>query len=280
MTLKNKTILITGASRGIGREIALRCAKDGANLVIAGKSESEGKLPGTIHSVAKEVEAAGGKALALLTDVRFEDQVAETIEKTVKTFGRLDAVVNNAGAIQLTPLEETPPKRMDLMLDINVRATLLCSHFAIPHLKAAGGGHIITLSPPVSMNPKWYGNHVAYTISKFGMSMATLGLAEELKKYKIAVNSLWPRTAIATAAIHMLLGDTGMKASRTPAIMADAAYEILTSDPAQLSGRWLIDEPFLRERGYTDFDRYAVNPGTPLLPDLYVDEEPPAAWRK
>lgn len=280
MSLKGKTIIITGASRGIGREIALRAAKDGANIVIASKSASEGKLPGTIYSVAKEVEAEGGQALPLQVDVRLDDQVAEMTEKAAAQFGKIDALINNAGAIQLTPLAHTPPKRMDLMLDINVRATLMCSHFAIPHLKKAGGGHIITLSPPISMNPKWYGPHVAYTISKFGMSMATIGLAEELRRDNIAVNSLWPLTTIATAAIHMLMGERGMNESRTPAIMADAAYEILLSDPKALTGHTLLDEPFLRSRGYTDFDHYAVTPGAALVPDLYVEDTPGTAWNK
>lgn len=231
MSLKGKTIFITGSSRGIGREIALRCAKDGANLVLAAKSVEEGKLAGTIHSVAKEVEAAGGQALAIQLDVREESQVAAVFEKAAQHFGKIDMLVNNAGAIQLTPLEMTPPKRMDLMLDINVRAVLMCSHYALPHLKKAGSGHILNLSPPVLMDQKWFGQNTIYTISKYGMSMATLGLSGELAPYKIAVNSLWPRTLIATAAVNMIMGEAGMEHSRTPAIMADAAYAILTSDP-------------------------------------------------
>lgn len=272
ISLKNKTIIITGASRGIGREMALRFAKEGANLVLAAKSTEEGKLPGTIYSVAKEVEAAGGQALAVQTDVRHEESVAEMVEKTKERFGAIHALINNAGAIQLTPLSDTPPKRMDLMLDVNVRAVLLCSHFCLPHLKAAGGGHILSLSPPISLNPKWYGSHVVYTISKYGMSMATMGLAEELRDAKIAVNSLWPRTMIATAAIHWLLGASGMEMSRTPAIMADAAYEILTTDPTRLTGQHIIDEKLLRERGYTDFTRYSNTPGTEPALDLFVEE--------
>ncbi len=203
MKLKDKTIIITGASRGIGREIALRCARDGAQIVIAAKSVEEGKLPGTIYSVAKEVEAAGGKALPIQIDLRFDETVEQMVKKTVETFGKIDMLVNNAGAISLTPLENTPMKRADLMLHLNMRGVLACSHYCIPHLKAAGGGHILSLSPPISLDPKWFKNHVVYTISKFGMTMATLGLAEELRPYRIAVNSLWPRTMIATAAIVM-----------------------------------------------------------------------------
>lgn len=272
MSLKNRTIIITGSSRGIGREIALRAAKDGANLVIVGKSAEEGKLPGTIFSVAKEVEAAGGRALPLQVDVRVDEQVDDMVKKAVDRFGKIDALINNAGAIQLTPLEHTQPRRMDLMLDINVRGVLVCSHYCIPHLKKAGSGHIINLSPPISLNPKWFGNHVVYTISKFGMSMATLGMAEELRTYKIGVNSLWPQTLIATAAVNMLMGQDGLTQSRTPEIMADAAYEILKSDPSKLTGNMLIDEPFLKERGYTDFDKYK-NPGAgELMLDLYVEK--------
>lgn len=272
MTLKNKTIIITGSSRGIGREIALRCARDGANLVLSAKSVEEGRLPGTIYSVAKEVEKAGGKALPIKVDVRLEEDVQNMVSQTMEKFGRIDALINNAGAIQLTSLEQTPPKRMDLMLDINMRAVLLCAHYCIPRLKEAGGGHIINLSPPVALKEKWFNNHTAYTISKFGMSLATFGLAGELKEYKIAVNSLWPRTLIATAAVNMLLGDEGMKSSRTPKIMADAAYEILTKDPTQMTGKMLIDEQLLRERGFTDFDSYKSLPDSKPMLDLYVEE--------
>lgn len=279
MSLKGKTIIITGSTRGIGREIALRCAKDGANLVIAGKTTEEGgKLPGTIFSVAKEVEAAGGKALPLKVDVRFPEEVEAMVAQTVKTFGAVNALINNAGAISLTPLSETPPKRMDLMLNINVRAVLLCSHYCIPQLRAAGGGHIINLSPPISLNKKWFGHFVTYTISKYGMSLATLGLAEELKEYNIAVNSLWPRTAIETAAVSMLMGGQGMEHSRTPAIMADAAHEILNSDPKKLTGQHLIDEHFLRERGVKDFSKYSTVEDKDLYLDLFVDEDHPGAW--
>ena len=275
MSLNGKTIIITGSSRGIGRAMALRFAKDGANVVITGKSATEGKLPGTIFSVAKEVEAAGGKALAIQVDVRDEEQVQNMVNKTVETFGGIDVLINNAGAIQLTPLEQTPPKRMDLMLDINSRATLLCSHYCIPELKKAGGGHIVSLSPPIDMNPKWFGNHVAYTISKYGMSMATIGLAEELKDVPVSVNSMWPKTAIHTAAIEMLMGADGRKHSREPEIMADAMYELLVTKPGEITGQHLLDEPFLITRGYTNFDKYACEPDNKagLLTDLFVEPE-------
>jgi citronellol/citronellal dehydrogenase len=267
---QGKTI-ITGSSRGIGREMALKFAKDGANIVVTAKSVAEGKLPGTIYSVAEEVEAAGGKALAIPMDLRNDETIAAMVEKAAQTFGKIDALINNAGAISLTTLENTPMKRADLMLYLNLRAVLACSHYCLPHLKAAGGGHILNLSPPPSLDPKWYKNYAVYSISKFGMSMATIGLAEEFRPYRIAVNSLWPRTLIASAATKMLLGESGMASCRTPAIVADAAYEILKTDPAQLTGRCLLDEPFLRERGYTDFDRYRVDPKTEPDLDLFVE---------
>ncbi|OVE81344.1 short chain dehydrogenase [bacterium K02(2017)] len=270
MSLKNKTIIITGASRGIGRSIALKSAKEGANVVLAAKSIEEGKLPGTIHSVAKEVEELGGKALPIQVDVRHEEQVSNMVDKAVAEFGQINALINNAGAINLTPLSTTPPKRMDLMLEINLRAVLLCSHFCIPKLKEAGGGHIINMSPPISLDPKWYGNHVTYTISKFGMSMATIGLAQELKEDKISVNSLWPKTIIATAAIKWLMGDDGMKNSRTPEIMADAAHQILTSD-AEFTGNTLIDETLLKDRGVTDFKIYQNDKDAIMNMDLFVE---------
>lgn len=271
MKLRGKTIIITGSSRGIGREMALRFAKDGAQIVIAAKSVTEGKLPGTIYSVAKEVEAAGGKALPVPLDLRFDETIEAMVKKTVEAFGKVDALINNAGAISLTPLEVTPMKKADLMLYLNLRAVLACSHYCIPHLKAAGGGHILNLSPPIGLDPKWYGNHVIYTISKFGMTMGTIGLAEELRPFKIAVNSLWPRTIIATAAIEMLMGETARTSCRSPAIMADAAYEILTTDPTQLTGQAVLDEPFLRSRGYADFQKYAVDPKTEPSLDLFVE---------
>lgn len=272
MKLKDKTIIITGSSRGIGRAMALKFAKDGAQLVITAKSVTEGKLPGTIFSVAEEVKAAGGKALAVPIDLRDDDSVIQMVAKAKEHFGKIDMLVNNAGAISLTPLEVTPMKKVDLMLNLNMRAVLLCSHLCIPHLKAAGGGHILNLSPPLKTDPKWYKNFVPYSISKMGMTMATLGLAGELKEAGIAVNSLWPRTLIASAATKMLIGEKEMSRCRTPEIMADAAYEILTSDPKEMTGRTLLDEPFLRERGFKDFEKYAVEPGGPVDLDLYVEE--------
>lgn len=273
--LTGKTAIVTGASRGIGREMALRFARDGANIVVAAKSDSEGKLPGTIFSVAEEIKAVGAQALAIKTDVRSEESVAEMVTQTVERFGRIDILVNNAGAINLTPLTDLPPRRMDLMLDINLRAVLLCSHFCIPHLVKAGregGAHILNLSPPITLKPKWLGPHVVYTISKFGMSLATIGLAEELRAAHIAVNSLWPRTLIATAAVQWLMGDPGMAISRTPLIMADAAFEIVTTDPTNLTGQCILDEKLLRERGATDFAKYSVVPGSEPALDLYVED--------
>lgn len=272
MSLKDKVIIITGSSRGIGREIALRCAKDGAKVVIAAKSVEEGKLPGTIYSVAEEVKAAGGEALPIQIDLRDDETVIKMVEDTVTQWGRVDILVNNAGAIYLSNVEQTPMKRVDLMWGLNMRAVICCSHYCIPHLKAAGGGHILNLSPPLSMDPKWFKNTTPYTISKYGMTMATIGLAAELAGSKIAVNSLWPRTLIASAATVRLLGEASMSTCRTPAIMADAAYEIVTSDPAKFSGNAVLDEAFLRERGYTDFDSYAVDPSGKLGLDYYVEK--------
>jgi len=274
MSLKDKVIIITGSSRGIGREMALRFAKDGAKIVVAAKSVEEGKLPGTIYSVAKEIEAAGGEALPIQIDLRSDETVEKMVTQTVDAWGRIDILVNNAGAIMLTPLEQTPMKRADLMLNLNMRAVLCCSHFCIPHLKKAGQGHILSLSPPIDLAPHWFKNHVVYSISKYGMSMATLGLAEELRAAKVGVNSLWPRTLVASEATKMLLGEAGMANCRTPAIMADAAYEILTSDPTELTGQTLIDETFLKERGYTDFEKYKVDPEGTLGMDLFVEGYP------
>ncbi len=271
MQLKNKVIVITGSSRGIGREMALRFAKEGAKIVVAAKSVSEGKLPGTIYSVAEEIKAVGGEALAVPLDLRVDETIEAMVEKTVSTFGRIDALINNAGAISLTPVENTPPRRVDLMFSLNVRAVLVCSHFCIPHLKQAGGAHILNLSPPLSYDPKWLKNHTPYTISKYGMTLATLGLAEELREYSIAANALWPRTLVATAATKMLLGESGMSHCRTPEIMADAAYEILSSDPKTFTGQALLDEPFLRSRGYQDFEKYKINPNEEPGLDLYVE---------
>lgn len=270
--LKDKVIIITGSSRGIGREMALRCAKEGAKIVVTAKSTQEGKLPGTIYSVAEEIKAAAGEALAIPLDLRMDETIINMIEKTLATFGKIDALVNNAGAISLTSLEMTPPKKVDLMFSLNVRAVLACSHYCIPHLKKAGGGHILNLSPPLSLDPKWLPGHTPYTISKYGMSFATLGMAEELRDDHIAVNSLWPRTLVASAATKMLLGEEAMANCRTPAIMADAAYEILASNPSELTGQLLLDETFLKSKGYKDFEKYRVDPNTEPALDLYVEE--------
>ena len=270
--LKGKTLFISGGSRGIGLAIALRAAKDGANVVIAAKTtEPHPKLPGTIFTAADEIERAGGKALPYQTDIRDEDQVMRAVEAAVERFGGIDILVNNASAISLTGTEETPMKRFDLMMGINLRGTYLCSRACLPHLKRAANPHILTLSPPLNMNPRWFGPHVAYTIAKYGMSMCVLGMAEELKQDGIAVNALWPRTTIATAALQIIPG-AQPEAGRTPEIMADAAHAVLTRDSRSLTGRFLIDEEVLREAGVTDFERYAVKRGEKLRIDLFLDE--------
>ena len=272
MGLKGKTIFITGATRGIGREIALRCARDGANVVVTGKSaEPHPKLPGTIHSVAKEIEAAGGKPLAIQLDVRDADAVAAAVRSAVKAFGGIDGLVNNASAISLTGTLDTPVKRLDLMLAVNLRGTFVCSQACIPHLAKAANPHILTLSPPLNMNARWFKGHVAYTMAKYGMSLCTLGMAEEFRAQGIAVNSLWPRTTIATAAIAVNFPQAILKASRKPSIMADAAHAILNRDSRGATGNFYIDETVLREEGVTDFDQYAVTPGTSLYTDLFLD---------
>lgn len=272
MSFKNKTVLITGASRGIGKAIGLRLAKEGANIVIASKSVEENpKLGGTIFSAAAEMEAAGGKALAIQCDIRFEDQIQTVIEKAVETFGGIDILVNNASAINLNPTEAVEPKRFDLMFDINVRGTFMVSKAAIPYLKKGSNAHILNLSPPINMDMKWFAKHLAYTISKYDMTMIALGLAAELKKYSIAANTLWPRTTIATAAVQNLLGgDMLMKMSRTTEIMADAAYYILSRPAAECSGNSFIDEKVLAEEGITNLDKYSVVPGAQLYNDLFV----------
>jgi citronellol/citronellal dehydrogenase len=270
--LRGKTLFITGASRGIGRAIALRAARDGANVVIAAKtSEPHAKLQGTIHSVASEVEAAGGRALAIQLDVRDEAAIAAAIDAAAGTFGGLDILVNNASAIGLTPTLATPAKRLDLMFGVNVRGTFLCSQAAIPHLKKAANPHILNLSPPLTMKAKWFAGHTAYTLSKYGMSMCTLGMAEELKADGIAVNSLWPYTTIATAAVEFNFPEAVLRASRDASIMADAAHAILTRVSRSYTGNFCIDEDVLRANGVTDFDRYAIAPGTPLFKDLYIE---------
>ncbi|APV51710.1 short chain dehydrogenase [Betaproteobacteria bacterium GR16-43] len=275
-TLKGKTLFITGASRGIGREIALRAAKDGANVVIAAKtSDPHPKLQGTIHSVAAEVDAAGGKGLALQLDIRDDMAIREGFEKAAKHFGGIDILVNNASAISLTPTLETPAKRFDLMLGVNARGTFLCSQAAIPFLKASAKAgrnpHVLTMSPPISIKPEWFQHYTAYTMSKYGMSMCTMGMAAEFAKEGIAFNSLWPRTTIVTAAVEVHFPEEILKASRLPAIMADAAHVILTSDARKNTGNFYIDEKLLRDSGVTNFDHYALNPGTELFQDIFVE---------
>jgi citronellol/citronellal dehydrogenase len=272
MSLRGKTLFITGASRGIGLAIGLRAARDGANVAIAAKTaEPHPKLPGTVFTAAAEIDAAGGKGLALVCDIRFEDQIAAAIGKTVETFGGIDILVNNASAISLTSTEQTPMKRYDLMHQINTRGTFACSQAAIPHLRRAANPHILNISPPLNMEERWFAPHVAYTMAKFGMSMCVLGMAGEFRSAGIAVNALWPRTAIATAAVKNLLGgDAAMRGSRKPEIMADAAYAIFNKPSRELTGRFLIDDEVLAGEGKTDLSEYAIDPSAPLLPDFFV----------
>ncbi|WP_281647677.1 NAD(P)-dependent oxidoreductase [Parendozoicomonas sp. Alg238-R29] len=275
IALNNRTVFITGASRGIGREMALKCAREGANIVIAAKSdEPHPKLPGTIHTVAEEVVAAGGQALAIKLDVRDEEQVQAAMKRAAEHFGGIDILVNNAGAISLTPVEVTPVKKYDLMNQINSRAVFVCSQAALPYLKKSeAGGHILNLSPPLNMAEKWLKPYAAYTLSKYGMTILTLGMAGEFKRYGIAVNALWPRTTIATSALKNV-GDSSLNArSRGPEIMADAAREIFVTPALELTGQTLLDEDLLRDRGVTDFVPYACNPenADKLFPDLFLD---------
>lgn len=274
--LKGKTLFISGASRGIGKAIALRAAKDGANVAIAAKTtEPHPKLEGTIYTAAAEIEAAGGKALALVVDVREEDQVEAAMQKTVETFGGIDILVNNASALSMTPTLMTPMKRFDLMHQINYRGTFMVSQKAIPHLKQAENPHVLTLSPPINLNPNWFSRHVAYTISKYNMSLCVLGMADEFKSAGIAFNALWPKTTIGTAAVkNNIGGDAVVNASRTPEIMADAAYAILTKDSRTTTANFYIDEDLLRAEGVTDFSAYRVNPeldDSQLMPDFFLD---------
>ncbi len=273
--LRGKTIFITGSTRGIGREIALRCARDGANLVITGKTAvAHAKLPGTIHTVADEVQQAGGKALAIQLDVRDEQAIQAAVAQAVQTFGGIDALVNNASAISMTPTLQTTARRLDLMWDVNMRATFLTSQACIPHLKMADNPHILTLSPPLNMDAKWFAPHLAYTMSKYGMSLCTLGMAREFSAEAggkaIGVNCLWPRTTIATAAIEFNFPEAVLLASRKPAIMADAAHVILTRDSQSCSGNFFIDEAVLLESGMDDLEQYAVSPGKALFGDLFL----------
>jgi citronellol/citronellal dehydrogenase len=272
LSFQNKTVFITGASRGIGKAIALKLAKVGANIVIVAKSVEENpKLGGTIFSAAREVEALGAKALAVQCDIRFEEQVQGAVEKAVGAFGGIDILINNASAISLTKVEQTEPKAFGLMHDINVKGTFFVSKACIPHLKNGTNAHILNLSPPINLDKKWFTNHLAYTMSKYDMTMIALGLSGELKKYNIAANCLWPRTTIATAAVRNLLGgETLIQMSRTPEIIADAAFYILRRQPAECTGNCFIDEEVLASEGITDLGKYAVEPGGKLYTDLFL----------
>lgn len=273
MTFANKTALITGATRGIGKAMALRLAKEGANIVIAAKSVEENpKLGGTIFSAAAEIEAAGGKALAVQCDIRFEDQIQQVVDKAAERFGGIDILINNASAISLTSTEQTEAKRFDLMHSINVRGTFMMTKACIPFLRQSSNPHILTLSPPVNLHPKWLEKHVAYTLTKYNMSMMTLGWAAEFKKDRIAANALWPRTTIDTAAVRNLLGGTMLaNMSRTVDILADAAYFILSKASTECTGNLFVDEQVLAAEGITDLEKYSVVPGAKLYTDLFVD---------
>ena len=277
MSLSGKTLFITGASRGIGLAIALRAAKDGANIAIAAKTaEPNPKLPGTIYTAAAEIEKAGGKALPIMCDIRDEAQVVSGIEQTVAKFGGIDICVNNASAISLTGTLATDMKRYDLMNQINARGTYMVSKYCIPHLKRAANPHVLMLSPPLDMSAKWFQGHTAYTMAKFGMSMCVLGMSAEFSDDGIAFNALWPRTGIATAAIrNALAGDEGMKHCRTTDILSDAAYAIFNKSARDFTGNFLIDDTFLASEGVTDFDHYRVDPAKDLMPDFFVPDSIP-----
>jgi citronellol/citronellal dehydrogenase len=271
-SLKGKTVFISGASRGIGKAIALRLAREGANVAVVAKTaEPHPKLPGTVFSAISEIEAAGGKGLPCVCDIRFEDQVLDAVEKTVKRFGGIDIVVNNASAISLTRTPDTDMKRYDLMHGINARGTFLCSKACYGALVKAENPHILNISPPLNMLPRWFAPHVAYTMAKYGMSLCVLGMAEEFREAGIAVNALWPKTVIATAAVQNLLGGDGVVArARKPEIMADAAHHVLCQPSRELTGQFLVDEDVLKKAGVTDFEQYAVTPGAELLPDFFL----------
>jgi citronellol/citronellal dehydrogenase len=275
MSLAGKTLFITGASRGIGLAIALRAARDGANIAIATKTaDPHPKLAGTIYTAAEDIEGAGGKALPLVVDVRDEALVKDALAKTAERFGGIDVVINNASAISLTPVTATDMKRFDLMQQINARGTFVVSKWAIPYLSKANNPHILMLSPPLDMKEKWFAPHTAYSMAKFGMSLVVLGLAGELREQGIAVNALWPRTVIATAAVQNLLGgDAMIQKARKPEIIADAAYAIFSTPSRELTGRFLIDDSFLAERGVTDFERYRVDPSQQLAQDFFVPDD-------
>jgi citronellol/citronellal dehydrogenase len=270
-SLRGKTLFITGASRGIGKAIALRAARDGANIAIAAKTNVPNpKLPGTIHSAAAEIEAAGGKALALQVDIREEDQVKRAVAETAERFGGIDVLVNNASAIFLAGTVDTPMKRWDLMHGVNARGTFVCSQACIPFLEKASNPHILMLSPPLTLNPQWFARHVAYSMAKYGMSLCVLGMAEELKDQGIGVNALWPRTIIATAALNLLGGEETAKHGRTPEIVADAAHAIVTRPSRETTGNFFLDDDVLRAEGVTDLEKYRVDPAEELWPDLFV----------
>jgi citronellol/citronellal dehydrogenase len=272
MSLRGKTLFITGASRGIGKAIALRAARDGANIVVAAKTaEPQAKLSGTIYTAADEIRAAGGKALALVVDVRSEEQIGQAVQKCAETFGGIDILINNASAISLTGTLETSMKRFDLMHQVNSRGTYACSQACLPHLLKAANPHILNLAPPLNMESKWFGPHVAYTMAKFGMSMCVLGMAEEFRSRGVAVNALWPKTVIATAAVENLLGgEATIRGSRKPEIVADAAWEILCKKSRDYTGQFAVDEDVLRAAGVTQFETYAVTPGAELFPDFFL----------
>ncbi|MGB1700907.1 MAG: SDR family oxidoreductase [Nannocystaceae bacterium] len=272
-TLEGKTLFISGASRGIGKAIALRAARDGANIVIAAKTDTpHPKLPGTIHTAAEEIVAAGGQALPVVVDIRHDEMIEAAVAKAVETFGGIDILVNNASAISLTDTKATTMKRYDLMNQVNTRGTYACTKFCLPHLEKASNPHVLTLSPPLNMDPKWFRGNLAYTIAKYGMSMCVLGHAAEFAKRGIAVNALWPRTAIDTAAIrNVILGDEGAKRCRTVDIMADAAHLILTRDSKATTGNFYIDDEVLAEAGITDLDKYKVDPDAELMGDFFID---------
>ena len=271
-SLRGKTLFITGASRGIGKAIGIAAAREGANVVVAAKTVvPHPRLPGTIHGAAAEIEAAGGKALAVECDVRDEEQVTEAVRKGAERFGGVDVVVNNASAIFLAGTLDTPMKRYDLMNQVNARGTFLCTQKCIPFLAKAENPHVLVLSPPLNLSPRWLAPHLAYTMAKYGMSLCVLGMSEELRERGIAVNALWPRTVIATAALNLLGGEETARHGRTPEIVADAAVAILKRDARTCTGNFFIDEDVLRAEGVTDLGRYAVRPGEELAPDLFLD---------